>query len=485
MLTKLSLAIGLVFANSQVFAADTLFDNFIPLAASAGAINPVGGAGEATPITLSSPNFSQLSIADRTTQNTLVPGSNSGNWDMITANETGPDAGRYLFMPFETATGGVMRVDTQDTNYNTRAVTIVAPGTQGFVSGDASRWTPWGTYLTAEESWGAGSTKGRLFEVTNPTTAVADGGTFIQRAIIPRVSHEGLAFDVNNSLFFIDELNGGSVYKYVSANPNATNGDDFFAAGQTFALKVGAGGQFEGNNGPEITGNATWMAITDTSGAAITGVSTVLGDGTIDGRATADHASILATGYNRPEDLEIQNLDGGLQLIYFATTDSDTNANTTDGRSRVYTLNLSTNEVKLFADPSTTDLATGQAVGGGLRNADNLAIDAEGNMYLIEDRDGGVDDDIWFAKDLNKDGDLLDAGEGLGRWASNGTQGSEFTGLYFDKSNPNRAWVNIQHPSSGNDRLMEITASPVPVPAAVWLFGSALMGLIGFRRRNT
>jgi hypothetical protein len=42
-------------------------------------------------------------------------------------------------------------------------------------------------------------------------------------------------------------------------------------------------------------------------------------------------------------------------------------------------------------------------------------------------------------------------GEGLARWASNGTIGSEFTGLYFDFRNPNRAYVNIQHPASGVD----------------------------------
>ena len=53
--------------------------------------------------------------------------------------------------------------------------------------------------------------------------------------------------------------------------------------------------------------------------------------------------------------------------------------------------------------------------------------------------------------------DLLDANEGIGRWASNGTVGSEFTGLYFDPTNKRRAWVNIQHPSSGNDRTIEIT----------------------------
>ncbi len=46
---------------------------------------------------------------------------------------------------------------------------------------------------------------------------------------------------------------------------------------------------------------------------------------------------------------------------------------------------------------------------------------------------------------------------GLGRWASNGTLGSEFTGLYFDPKDEGRAWVNIQHPASGNDRTIEIT----------------------------
>ncbi|MCQ8119861.1 alkaline phosphatase PhoX [Methylomonas rosea] len=477
-MTLIAAAVASVVSPLTAQAADTLFDNFTPLASSAGV-----ATNAAAPITLSNPGFTQISIAERTNQNTQVPGSNSGNWDMITANETGPNAGRYLFMPFETGTGGVQRIDLQDANYNTRTTTIVAPGTQGFVSGDASRWTPWGSYLTAEESWGTNSTKGRLFEVTNATTATANGGNFVQRSVVPHVSHEGLAFDSNNSLYFVDELNGGGVFKYVSANPLATTGDDFFAAGQTFVMKVGAGSQFEGNNGPAITGGFTWEAITSASGSALAGVSVLAVDGNIDGRASA--AAVAATGYNRPEDLEIQNL-GGNQLIYFATTDSDNNANTTDGRSRVYNFNVATNSVSLFADSNTIDLATGLAVGGGLRNADNLAIDAEGNIYIIEDRDGAVDDDIWFAKDLNKDGDLLDAGEGLARWASNGTPGSEFTGLYFDKFNANLAYVNIQHPTGGNDRTMMITATPaaVPVPGAVWLFGSAIAGMIGLRRRK-
>ncbi|MEZ5287263.1 MAG: DUF839 domain-containing protein [Vicinamibacterales bacterium] len=104
------------------------------------------------------------------------------------------------------------------------------------------------------------------------------------------------------------------------------------------------------------------------------------------------------------------------------------------------------------------DLATGLPVGTALNSPDNLAVDHEGNIYIVEDRNGGVDDDIWFARDLNHDGDLTDPGEGIGRWASNGTTGSEFSGLYFDPTFAGRAWVNIQHPSSGNDRTIEFSA---------------------------
>jgi len=455
---KLALGLALV-AGLPVLAVSTQFSKFSPLTSSAAAL-PVGDPEEATPITLANPDWSQQTLADRKTQNDLVPGSNSGNWDMITSNETGPDAGRYLFMPFETGTAGVQRIDTQNPHYEQRTVTIVAPGTQGFGSGDASRWAPWGGYLTAEESWGTGSTRGRLFEVTNPITAGPDGGNFVWRDIVPRVSHEGLAFDSNNTLYFVDELNGGSIYKYVSANPNASSGDEYFAAGQTFALRVGAGGQFEGNNGPAITGPGTWVAITNELGGPLVGVSVTLPDLTIDGRASADDDDVLATGYNRPEDMVLQTLADGTQLLYFATTDSDVNADSGDGVSRVYTVNLTTNEVKLFAAPQSIDLATGLAVGGGLRNADNLAIDHEGNIYIVEDRGGGSDDDIWFAVDLNKDGDIADAGEGLARWVSNGTAGSEFTGLYFDWRKPNVAYVNIQHPSSGVDRTIEMSGSP-------------------------
>ncbi len=467
-----SLVALLSFVAAPVQAGLTPFSTFTPMTSGAAA----GSLPESAPFKLSSSHFSQTAFANRANQLSLTPGSNSGNWDMITANENGPSAGRYLFMPFETSLGGVQRVDLRDPNYNTRTVTIVAPGTQGFVSGDASRWTPWGTYLTAEESWGTGSTKGRLFELTNPTTATANGGDLVQRTVIPRVSHEGLAFDQGNNLYFVDELNGGTIYRYVSAKPDAKSGAEYFAEGQTYVLKVGNGGQLEGNNGAAITGGATWVAITDTQGRALAGLSVVLTDGTIDGRASA--RAVGATGFNRPEDLEIKVLANGHEQIYFTTTDSDNDANASNGRGRVYSLDLGTNTVKLAADNTFGDLATGLAVGSAWSNPDNLAIDAEGNIYIVEDQDGGRAD-IWFLQDIDDDG----IGEAVGRWASLSTLGAEPTGLYFDKFDSHVAYVNVQHPTSGDDQLIRLRAIPEPGALALLLTGIGLLHPL--RRRAT
>ncbi|MCQ9372644.1 DUF839 domain-containing protein [Methyloversatilis sp. XJ19-13] len=465
-------AIGLMGATAQqAFAADnTYFDNFTPGAATT-TVLPVGSPAELTgPFVLSSPNFSQTLIANRANQLALGQ-SNSGNWDMIDTNRTGPDAGRYLFMPFETGTGGVQRVDLWDTNFNTRTVTIVESGTQGFVAGDASRWTPWGTYLTAEESWSepnqVASSKGRLFEVINPTTAGTNGAIFEHRKIGPadiRVSHEGLAFDSNNNFYFIDERNDSHIFKFTSANPNATNGADFFGAGQTSVLRVGDGMT------QEATGAYTWVALTNATGAALAN-TIVKTDGSglpiLDGRATPNVVDFVGTNFDRPEDLEIQTLADGSQRLYVATTTN----------SKVFSLDLANDSISLFASRDTFDAATGAAVGSAFTSPDNLAIDANGNIYIIEDQGSGRAN-IWMGTDADRDG----IAENLAVWATLGTTGAEPTGLYFDLFDPNVAYVNVQHPSSGNDALFRIAAVPEPETYVMFLAGLGLMGLMARRR---
>jgi secreted PhoX family phosphatase len=442
-----------VTSMAIAFADGVRFSDYTPLTSSAGPT-----ATEATPITFGNPDFQQQSIASRTAQ--LAAGMpNSGSWDMNTVNETGAQKGRYLFTVFETGQPGVQRHDllTGVTD------TIWHAATSGtHTSFDPSYWTPWGTFIVGEESWctaPAGCTTsrfGRLFELRNPidappiftpmTPTSNQNADFVHRTVVPRTSQEGIQFDVSGNMYYIDELDGGNFYKYT---PAAKWGDimsgkaEYFSAGQTSVLRVGDG------NTPNATGAYIWVPFTDGSGAALPGALTITdpnGVSSVDGRNSTNVPAFKGTDYQRPEDMQIQTI-GNNQYLYVTTTSTH----------EVYRLDLKSQTITVFANRNTIDLATGLAVGSALANPDNLAADHDGNIYIIEDRNGGTDNDIWFANDLNKDGDLTDPGEGIGRWASNGTSGSEFTGLYFDPTNKRRAWVNIQHPSSGNDRTIEIT----------------------------
>jgi len=434
LIKKIAFAVSLAVVTPQVLADATNFDDFTPMAGDTGA----GSLPEAAPFALSSPDFRQVSIVIRDPAQTYR--FDSGNYDMNTVNENGPEAGYYLFTPFETGQAGIQRTDLR-TMLTTTIWQAPAPGSHR--SFDASRWTPWGTYLTAEESWsdpGANppSNHGRLFEVTNPLADPADI-EIKHRSILPRVSHEGLAFDKDNNLYFIDERNNSHIFKYTSKNPNATTGDEFFAQGQVFVLRVGDG------TVEEATGKASWIALTDVDGNPLPG-TVLVHDNEIDGRATPKLEAFLGTAFDRPEDLEVKTLRNGKQQLYVATTTN----------SKVFSIDLRRNVVKLFASKETIDMATGYEAGQAFQSPDNLAIDANGNIYIVEDQPGGIED-TWFAVDKDDDG----VAETIGKWASLSTLGAEATGLYFDPFNPHLAYINVQHPSSGVDRTMMLMAPAV------------------------
>ncbi len=451
----LAAALALAFTAHGSVAATSNFSNFTALPASV----PVGSLPEPTPLQFGNSAWTQATIADRTTQ--LNAGQfNTGAWDMIDTNRTGANIGRYLFTVFETGQAGIQRTD-RVTGTTTTLWNALTPGAA--VAFDASRWTPFGTFLTAEESWGAQpQSYGRLFELTNPTSAGAGMGNLLHRNAVARVSHEGLAFDKTNTMYYIDELNGGSIYRYTSATPN--NGATFFNGGTNSVLRVGSGAT------DNATGASTWVSFTNAAGTGLAGAVTITdpnGVTSVDGRATTDLAAFKGTNYQRPEDLEIQTLANGDQVLYVATTTTH----------EVYSINLATGVVNTFASRSTIDAATGQAVGSALTNPDNLAIDADGNLYIVEDQPGGVAD-IWFATDANRDG----VAESLSRWATMSTAGAEPTGLYFDVTDPNIAFVNVQHPTSGVDRMIQITAVPEPETYALLLAGLGLVGVVARRR---
>jgi secreted PhoX family phosphatase len=300
---------------------------------------------------------------------------------------------------------------------------------------------------------------GRLFELTNPLTATPGGATLLHRNAVARVSHEGPAFDTHNNLYYIDETNGGSIYRFASATP--TTGATFLDAGTNAVLRVGSGAT------ANATGAATWLPFTTAAGTGLPGAVTITdpnGVTAVDARATTDVAAFKGTDYQRPEDLAIQTLPNGDQLLYVATTTTN----------EVYSINLATKQVQRFVDRTTIDEATGLPVGAALTSPDNLAIDAAGNLYIVEDQPGGQAD-IWFARDANRDG----VAESVARWMTMATIGAEPSGLYLDITNPNIAFINVQHPSSGVDRMIELSALPEPGAAA--LLGAAL-GVLGLAR---
>jgi len=48
------------------------------------------------------------------------------------------------------------------------------------------------------------------------------------------------------------------------------------------------------------------------------------------------------------------------------------------------------------------------------------------------------------------------------------------------------AWEDL--PGAGdrgfNDIVVEVSLAPIPIPAAAWLFGSGLLGMVGIARRK-
>ena len=315
--TRLLIASSLLLAGAGLIADGTRFSDYTPLASSAAPTD-----NEAAPITFGNPDFEQESIADRESQ--LADGKpNTGDWDMITLNETGHDKGRYLFTVFESDQSGVQRHDL----VTGKTETIwMSPEFEAHVSFDPSFWTPWGTFVTAEEDWCTSETgctsniHGRLFELRNPLDAPGitepltpesnDFADFVHQNVIPRTAHEGIQWDKAGNMYFIDELNGGNLYKYVTAADFAKvkNGqEDYFAAGQTFVLRVGDG------NTPNATGSYVWVPITDENGDPLPGALTITDPNSVtsvDARNTTNLTAFKGTDYQRPEDMQIQTLQG-------------------------------------------------------------------------------------------------------------------------------------------------------------------------------
>jgi hypothetical protein len=356
-------------------------------------------------------------------------------------------SGRYIFVPHETQYGaGLTRFDT----VTGKAINLFKGDMNGATGNweydygalDPATWTPVDTLLVAEE-W---SGQGRMFEVMNPMADVNAGEAVVVNELnsIPNVSHEGLRFNHKGSaLYFVDEDRSGSIYKFVPSKKGV------YTKGQSFVLKVDAyagdaskNWNIDENASAIRTGEASWVPITDADGNALT-ASDPFDNASRGGRAAAD--DVNATPFGRPEDVEVGYLRNGNEALYF-------NATSEQAVYSVEELKNGKAMVRVAASAASTPTNLGYApTTGTLSDPDNLAQDAVGNIYVVEDKPNGdaVGGDVWFLRDVDGDG----VAESLDHFMSLQVKGAENTGMIFSPVNPTQFIINVQHPESTADQI--------------------------------
>ena len=402
---------------------DGRFD-FTALATSA-ACTPGGNA--AKPFLLPA-GFDQVNIASEPDYDDVG--------DMNTQNENGREAGRFLYQTHELGSNGSVSVIDLVTG-----LTKTIARRADWESLDGIRWSPWGTLLIAEESNAARfrdpqfpqAAAGLVYELVpnkaDPTTIDA----LIPRPAIGSKSHEGMLFDRRGNLYSISERTPGYIFKFVPDK----RGD--LSSGQTYVLKVT-------EPTGDRTGRAAWVPL---DRAAVR----------IDASAAAD--AVGATGYGRPEDLELAGNRGhghdGENTLYVAVT-SEHRVLGIDLDPRGEDRNDEDNGRDQRSDAFVYDFVKiGVNATGEFEMPDNLAFDHDGNLFIAEDPGGSFasgkrkGDDIWVATPGGRHGPAAS----VARFASLTDCDAEPTGILFELQR-NVLFVNAQH--RGGDRLDKTVA---------------------------
>ena len=390
------------------------FSNFEPISASAVCVAPpvtLFDFGTYKPFVIAD-GYTQAILADEIGDFAPVAGAGGNLPDMVTLNETGPHSGRYLYLTHEVSSNGAVTVLDLLTGVST-----LVDQQSHYEALDGIVWSPWGTLLFAEERIIASLKDPRVPNAVGGLVYEYDPATRSTRPL-PAVgarSHEGLRFDPQGNLYGISEstpgvTGSGAIYKFVPDR----RGD--LSSGQLYALKVLDASR---------TGPAVWVPL---NRQAVQ----------IDSDNEAIEAG--ATGWGRPEDLELAgstgNNPGGAQVMYVASTSED--------------LIL---RIELKGDQAfVSNYVQGGVNAIGFEDPDNVALDPQGNLWITEDRAAG---DIWMARGASGNG-ILPAE--VVRFASLSDCAAEPTGIYFDK-NGKTLFVNVQHAGGtfANDLTLAIT----------------------------
>ena len=353
---------------------------------------------------------SQRRVSDETVLD-IYPGVDDLT-DMNVTNESGRHAGRYLYRTHEVGSDGSVSVVDLKTG-----ATKVLTQDPGYRRLDGLTWTPWGTVLFAEETAG-----GRLFEAfldpKDPSVAIRVEA----RPELGIMRHEGIGADQDGAVYIIDELNGGSIYRFVPT----VRGD--LSDGQLYALRLTGLDDDE-----QVWNEATYSEKVGAFEWVPLEMAAVVQD------ADAASNAVHATEFGRPEDVQLIK-----NVLYVANTTED----------RVVAINLSTNQLTGFVQSGVNLPVENEAAGvTGFNSPDNLAAGTTGELWIVEDN---TPSDIWVANKKINDG----VAAKVELFASLLDPDAEATGIYFGKD-PHTLYVNIQHPAKPlADGTWAITCGP-------------------------
>ncbi len=374
----------------------------------------------------------------------------------------------------------------QRIDLRTRAVETIL---RGLIACDGVRRTPWQTILATEEdgSLSGDGHLGNAFEILDPlaTTNItvnrgADRGSFFDsagltltgdaaaapisdggfgiaiRQALMEMAWEGIHITREGVVIAGDELrpgsqtsptvggpdsDGGAIFKFVpdvpsDGSPATTLADSPFSAGRVFAMRVTCqrgNGQF--GQGCE-KGNAAFVLVDAMSA-----------------RSDADRGG--ATGYYRPEDLDVDPNFEGLRVCF-------TNTGARSALNFGEVLCIIDTDPMLADTPLVSDPFSGSLVTDGapvdvqvflegdhdLNQPDNIAIDpTSSNIYVIEDNPNG---DIFACLADGRDRNTLT--DGCVRLLTLRDQTAEPTGFQFT-ADGDTAFFFIQHSADDGDPI--------------------------------
>lgn len=365
---------------------------------------------------------------------TTAPGNN----DMTGyIPRTGSSVDGFLGINHENTPGGVSILDIHYVD-STRLWTVDSSQAVDFYNNDlvtttrncSGGVTPWGTYISSEETTNAGDANMDGYEdvgwqveidpVTRKVKEYGTPGTQEKLWAMGRMSHENIAVANDSMTAYEGEDRGsGCLYKFVANNKMD------LSSGTLYALRLDGGLV----GGEPVLSTGTWIVIPNTTQA--------------DRNTTNSLAlSLGATPFNGIEDAEIGTVDG---KIYF----------TSKGNNRVYRFsddsntNVSQFETFVGAQSYLINYGSGIVSEPWASGNDNLCFDDLGNLYVLQD---GSRDHVWMvAPNHTQKAPQVDIFAKL-------PAGSEPCGMTFTPDYK-FMFLSVQHPSGANSSTTQIDAS--------------------------